>query len=131
MDVGALAREMNLTPNKYMEYVNSGGTTRWDDWVRLGGPATYGLELAHVRDITPGPTPELANEEHAAFARDIMKDHPYIGMPFLIGAIPAYQALKAIGWKNDEKTTPASLDQMASGYRGMWRGLGENLGTIR
>ena len=113
--------------DRYRGYIESGGQTPYDQWYAFGAHPDYGTQLAHLRDISTGPTPELAPLEYEQFTRDWVKQNPMTGPATMAIFNPAYQALKSVGWRNDEKTTPASLDQLAAGSRGIWRGVADNL----
>lgn len=67
----------------------------------------------------------LAPYEHRAFAREWTIENPFVAIPSLLASIPAYTAGKALGLIKGN-STPASLDQLAEGYRG----LGEGVGTV-
>lgn len=62
----------------------------------------------------------LAPFEHQAFAREWVKEDPK-NLVSLLASIPAYQLYKLAF--RPPNTTPASLDQMFAGYRGMMQGL--------
>ena len=60
----------------------------------------------------------LAPFEHQAYAREFAKDNP-----LSMGAsIPLYQVYKFLSGRQEGRT-PASLDQMFAGFRGMSEGL--------
>ena len=59
--------------------------------------------------------------EHRAFAREFAQDNPLtaaISLPF---AIPAYSGYKALGFGNAR--SPASMDEILQGYKGLLEGL--------
>ena len=64
----------------------------------------------------------LADAEHYAFARELMQEKPWLA-PSLLFAIPAYHAGKRMGLLGGR--SDPSLNQLGSGYAGMWRGLFE------
>jgi hypothetical protein len=69
---------------------------------------------------------QLAHQEHAAFAREYVAEHPVAGTLSMMLAIPAYTLSKVVRYTPSGRgtdTTPPSLDEMASGYSGMWSGL--------
>ena len=72
--------------------------------------------------MQPGANQQnLGPQEHQAFAREWTRDNPWLAVPSLTAAIPMYSGAKALGLT--KARSPASLDEMASGYRGMWEGL--------
>lgn len=82
-------------------------------------------ELLKLRNsLDPGDPRqvELAQAEHQAFAREWVKENPVTATASLLAAIPGYSAGKAVGLVHSR--TPASLDEMASAYRGIGQGLG-------
>lgn len=64
----------------------------------------------------------VAPQEHRAFAREWTQDNPMLAVPSLLAAIPAYSAAKALGLIHSR--TPASLNQVTEGYKGVAEGLG-------
>ena len=68
---------------------------------------------------------EIAPFEHRAFAREWAQESPLLASASLPFAIPAYTTAKALGAVSAR--SPASLDEMAQGYRGLGEGLLENL----
>lgn len=63
----------------------------------------------------------LAPIEHQAFAREFAQESPLqaaVSLPF---AIPLYSAAKAVGLQNAR--SPASINEVASGYKGLMQGL--------
>ena len=63
----------------------------------------------------------LGPMEHSAFAEQWVRDNPYIAIPSLLFAIPAYTAAKKAGLTNAR--SPANIDEIFGGYEGMIRGL--------
>jgi len=91
----------------------------WDDYLSLR--ARYSGDMNMQKIIAP--------MEHKAWAEDYVKRNPWTG-PLGVGTlIPAYQAVKGMGWGNsDANTTPPSLDQLFAGYEGIYGGVLSNLG---
>jgi hypothetical protein len=112
--------------DRYRGYVESGGKTPYNEWYSFGAHPDYGTQLAHLRDISSGPTPELAPQEYEQFTRDWVKQNPMTGPATMAIFNPAYQALKAVGWRNDSKTTSPSLAQLSAGSNGIWKGVVDN-----
>jgi hypothetical protein len=79
--------------------------------------------LYAMREKNPQLTEALAPAEHRAFAREWVRENPYLAFPSLLFAIPAYQGAKALGLR--PQATKPSLAQMAEAYKGMWEGLPE------
>lgn len=70
----------------------------------------------------------LAPYEHQAFAREYVEANPItgpLGMAILTAGYTPAKALGILG--SDEKTTPASMDQMLGGFRGIGEGVANNL----
>lgn len=76
--------------------------------------------------------PMLAPYEHQAFAREWTRDNPMLAVPSLAAATPLYYLLKqpllmsmgkSLGLVGPD-ATPASLDQLQAGFRGIGQGLG-------
>ena len=63
----------------------------------------------------------LGPMEHSAFAEQWTRDNPWMAVPSLLFAIPGYTAAKATGMLNNR--SPASMDEIFSGYGGMLKGL--------
>ena len=65
----------------------------------------------------------LAPYEHAAYAREEVRDRPYMALPYL-AMIPGYQVYKATlgGGRSNNP-----LQAMAGGYRGVLQGLLQSL----
>lgn len=75
---------------------------------------------------------QLADQEHAAFAREWAEESPFSAALTLPFAIPGYAAAKGIAQQFNLpieylRGTPPSLNQMAAAYRGMQQGLGARL----
>jgi len=79
-------------------------------------------ELIALRDSPNADQSRLGPLEHEAFAREWVKDNP-LALFSLLAAIPGYSAAKGLGLVKGR--SPASLEEMAGGYRGVWQGLGE------
>ena len=78
------------------------------------------LELYRQRN-QPGASQEhLGPLEHGAFAESMVSRNPLWSVPLLF-ATPAYSAAKHAGLL--QTRSPASVDEMAEGYRGIGRGL--------
>lgn len=91
----------------------------------LNSNSSHGDTLM-VRNHPLAQSPEmqarLGPVEHRAFAREFAQESPFsaaITLPFMI---PGYTAAKAVGLHGGR--SPAGLNEMAEGYRGMWEGLG-------
>lgn len=78
-------------------------------------------EIIRLRDSPGANQAHLGPLEHEAFAREWVKDNP-LAVLSLLPAIPAYTGAKALGLV--EGRSPASLEEILAGYRGMWQGLG-------
>ena len=81
-------------------------------------------DLLRLRWSLPENSPlqrEIAPYEHAAFAREWTQENPALAVPSLAVAIPGYALAKLLGLKKTQ--TPASLRQVAMGYRGVGQGL--------
>lgn len=75
-----------------------------------------------------GGQEKLGPLEHGAFAESFVREHPLLGPASMLAAIPAYDAAKATGLV--EGWTPASVDSLAEGYRGVGRGVAANIGDL-
>jgi hypothetical protein len=84
------------------------------DWTQL-----YNLRASLPRDDYLQGI--LGPIEHGAFAREWTKENPWLAVPSLTFAIPAYTAAKATGLLSNR--SPASVDEIFAGYGGMLRGL--------
>lgn len=83
-------------------------------------------DLVALRDRTPANEQSMiAPFEHRAFAREWLKDSPYLAAASLPFAIPAYAAAKAVGLGGKART-PASLDELFAGYHGYAEGMLNN-----
>lgn len=93
----------------------------------LLGKIAAGQEIPHAelvlaRDAAPPEAQKkLAKEEHRAFAREWTRENPFLAVPSLLAAVPAYTAAKAT--KLVKTRSPASLDEVLAGYQGIWEGL--------
>jgi len=89
-----------------------------------GSPSATFLALFNARNdpdaVRQHGQQELANAEHEAFMHGLIKDNPAM-LPSMLLGIPAYDLGKRMGLLKG-RSNPG-LDQMAAGYRGMWRGL--------
>lgn len=85
-------------------------------------------QLIMLRDKMAGnqeAQTRIAPFEHQAFAREFTKERPVTGTLGLMGAIPLYQLAKMGGMmQGDNTSTPASLNQLTRGYKGIAQGLG-------
>ena len=63
----------------------------------------------------------LAPFEHRAYAREFAQDRPLAAAISLPVAIPAYTAAKALGLT--DARSPASLEEMKQGFKGLFEGL--------
>jgi len=79
-------------------------------------------QLYAMRQNAPKDAQSLIGPyEHQAFAREFAQESPIsaaISLPF---AIPAYTAAKALGLQKTR--SPASLDEIIQGYKGLAQGL--------
>ena len=62
----------------------------------------------------------LGPKEHGQFAEDAVSRNKAMAIPLAV-AIPAYSAAKAMGLVKTR--SPASMEEMKQGYKGIWRGL--------
>lgn len=86
--------------------------------------ATTHAELFNIRAKLPQDKETQANAapaEHRAFAREWTKENPLVAVPSLLAAIPLYSIAKATGII--KARSPASVDEVAEGYRGIMEGL--------
>jgi hypothetical protein len=74
------------------------------------------------RGASPEEQARLAPFEHRAFAREWAQESPVAATVSLPFAIPAYTAAKALGLQ--KARSPASLGEMAHGFRGMFDAVG-------
>ena len=78
------------------------------------------LDLYRARN-QPGASQEhLGPLEHGAFSQSLVAQNPLWSVPLLF-ATPVYSAAKSMGLL--QTRSPASVDEMAEGYRGIGRGL--------
>lgn len=87
----------------------------------LNGQTHAVLSALRNRTVDPAEQRRIAPAEHRAFAREWTQEQPLLAVPSLIAAIPAYSVAKAAGILRAR--TPASLDEMAEGYRGLGEGI--------
>lgn len=86
-------------------------------------------ELSMLRDRfqnVPSIYNALAPYEHQAFAREWTKDNPAVAVPSLTVAVPLQYAAKSMGLMprmSNAPQSPASIDQLTQGYRGIGQGL--------
>lgn len=130
-----LSRDQQIAENSksmmapYRAYLLSGGTRPFSEWSDAGSPGSRWIELKGMRDDPANQSAAyqalIGPQEHEAYAYDTMMQHPYLGLAKNLLNIPAYSAMKALGLSSGR--SPASLDEMASGYNGMWQGLYDNL----
>lgn len=76
----------------------------------------------------PREQASLAPQEHQAFAREWTAENPLVAAPSLAFAIPAYTAAKALGLVRAR--SPASLEEMLAGYRGIGQGLSQRFNSL-
>lgn len=87
----------------------------------LNGQTHAVLSALRNRTVDPAEQRRIAPAEHRAFAREWTQEQPLLAVPSLIAAIPTYSVAKAAGILRAR--TPASLDEMAEGYRGLGEGI--------
>ena len=68
----------------------------------------------------------LAPYEHMAYAREDVRDHPYMALPYM-AMIPGYQVYKAL-FSSGRSSNP--LEAMAGGYKGVAQGLLQRLSSL-
>ncbi len=96
---------------------------------RLIGPESEHADLYGARMAGDRLQNEvLAPMEHRAYAREYVENNPITG-PLAMAILTAgYTPAKALGLTgSDEKTTPASLDQLFGGFEGITEGVANNL----
>lgn len=98
----------------------------WDDLVTFlsteGATSIPHAELYRLRQGAPKAVQKkLAPQEHRAFAREWTQENPLLAVPSLLAAIPLYSAAKASGVLKTR--SPASIDEILLGYKGIWEGL--------
>ena len=80
-----------------------------------------------------GASPEmqavLGPLEHGAYSEMRVRDRPFLGPVEQLLAIPGYTLAKRLGLMGGR--SPAGLDEMAEGYRGLGRGLLGNLVALQ
>jgi len=94
------------------------------DWLGIGAPTQTHAQLLAQRNALPPTSPQqiaLAAKEHQAFAREWTNESPLVAIPSLLAAIPGYTAAKAVGVVKSR--TPASLGEIAAGYKGIGQGI--------
>ena len=91
------------------------GTYQWSDT-----PQGRWMDLVAQRNEPGANQAQLGPREHGAYMEHLVAGNPLWAIPAL-GMIPGYEAAKAMGMLSGR--SPPSLDSMAEGYRGMWRGL--------
>lgn len=83
--------------------------------------------LAQRRE--PGAEQEVLGPfEHGAYAESRVREHPLYGVVEQLGAVPGYTLAKALRLQSGR--SPASVDEMAEGYRGIGRGVAANIGDL-
>lgn len=78
------------------------------------------LKLYQARNEPEANQRVLGPREHGAFAESVVSENPLMAVPLLF-ATPAYSVAKELGLLKTR--SPASLDEVAEGYRGIGRGL--------
>jgi hypothetical protein len=120
--------DVNLVPS-YREYVTSGGNMSFPDWKNIGAPGDYHAELVMRRNAPGADQNALGPQEHGAWAYSTMRDNPVTGLATNLVTIPAYTLAKYLGLHGGR--SQPSLEEMAAGYDGMWRGLMANMQGTR
>lgn len=91
-----------------------------------------GRHLKRYADRSKARTQDEINyygaRDHGAYAESMVREMPVLGAAFQLGAIPAYNALKALGVLEGEGSSEGSLGAMAEAYRGVGRGVRDNIG---
>lgn len=125
--------EENLQLRKYREYLSSGGKKPYDEWMNTGSLPSLWMELKLARNLPQNQTPEIQNalgpREHQAYAYDVMREHPLMGIPMNLIGVPGYSIAKSLGLVRGR--SKVSLDELASGYQGMWQGMTANMENPR
>ena len=83
-------------------------------------------ELIHLRDLYEGNQEMqnyLAPYEHEAYARTLVREHPYGALPML-AMVPGYQVKKMV---TGEGRSEPSLAELSGGYKGIIKGLLDKL----
>ena len=70
----------------------------------------------------------LAGKEHENYAKMRVREAPILGPIEQLAAIPAYTLAKTFGFKQGR--SEPSVGELASGYNGMWQGIGDNIGDL-
>jgi len=89
-----------------------------------GGMVPSHSELYQARDLPGSDQAALGPQEHRAFAREWTRENPLLAVPSLLAAIPTYSIAKKLGAIRGR--SPASLNEVLEGYRGVLDGLGLN-----
>lgn len=89
-------------------------------------------DLYNLRDkLTSAEAVKLvAPYEHRAFAREFSQELPVIGPLSVAAATPLYQLTKLVGAEDKSggvKDTPASLEQLKEGFKGIAEGVAESV----
>ncbi len=81
-------------------------------------------QLLALRQAAPSSEQQrIAPYEHRAYARETVQSDPLAALSMAIN-IPAYQLAKLLRLvPSDERSTPASFDQLIEGYKGILEGL--------
>lgn len=85
----------------------------WEELIALRRKYTGNQEMQNL----------LAPYEHGAYAREDVRDRPYMALPYM-AMIPGYQAYKAM-FSGGRSNNP--LQAMAGGYKGVLQGLLQSL----
>lgn len=88
------------------------------------------LSLLHARKQARDQSQQdmLAGYEHRAYAREAVKDQPWMALS-LLAATPAYQIAKVLRTTNS-RSAP-SLSQMGQGLLGIGEGLATRMGLLK
>lgn len=78
------------------------------------------LSIARNKATTKEQQNELGPAEHAAFAKEVVQENPWMAIPVGL-AIPLYEAAKATGIL--EGRSDASFDSITEAYKGIYKGL--------
>lgn len=89
------------------------GNLSWEELLELRRRYTGNQEAQNL----------LAPYEHMAYAREDVRDRPYMALPYM-AMIPGYQAYKAL-FTGGRSNNP--LEAMAGGYKGVAQGLLQRL----
>lgn len=85
--------------------------------------------LMQRQGAAPEAQARLGPREHGAYSELRVLDNPLLGPLEQLFAIPGYTLAKQLGVVGGR--SPAGLDEMAEGYRGLGRGLLGNLGRLQ